>query len=124
MVQDLLDHLGWYRGLSEKMDLLIDFLDRGEVYEMTAGSYEHEHLRYQIIEYVTDESAVSELTSEATLQIILEGEEIFSIKDGDRASVVSIATVGMFIYLRGGMRFSHRQHHSGEQRVKKVIFFL
>ena len=124
MIRDLLDHLEWYVGLDPKMGSLIDFLDRGEVYEQKAGSYESGALRYQIIEYTSDERGVETTAEGPQIQIILEGEELFSIRDSGEAVLVSTNTEGMFIHLAGGEHVRLQMGSAGPRAVKKVIFFL
>lgn len=124
MIRDLLDHLEWYVGLDPRMGALIDVLDRGEVYESAAGSCESGPLRYQIIEYHTDERGVEATAEGPQVQIVLEGEELFSLSRDDEAALVGTSTEGMFIYLFGGERFRHQQSRADDRRVKKVIFFL
>ncbi len=124
MIRDLLDHLEWYVGLDPKMGALIDFLDRGVVYTQAAGFHTDGVLRYRLMEYTTDEAGEEAVAEGPQIQIILEGEELFSLRRGEEVVLVTGATVSMFLFLKGGEVYRHKQSRDGAQLVKKVIFFL
>ncbi|HPY12254.1 MAG TPA: hypothetical protein PLH14_06975 [Sphaerochaeta sp.] len=124
MIRDVLDHLEWYVGLDAKMGALVDFLDRGAVYEQAVGSYTDGILRYRIEEYTTDETGEETTAEGSELQILLEGEELFSLRRGEEVALVTTNTVSMFLYLKGGEVYRHKQSTDGSRYVKKVIFFL
>ncbi len=124
MIRDLLDHLEWYMGLDEKMGALIDFLDRGVVYEQEAGSHVDGVLRYAIVGYTTDETGAEAVAESNELQILLEGEELFSVRRGAEVALVTTNTVSMFLFLKGGDVYRYKQSTDGPRYVKKVIFFL
>ncbi len=55
---------------------------------------------------------------------LLEGEELFSLRRGEEVALVTTNTVSMFLYLKGGEVYRHKQSTDGSRYVKKVIFFL
>jgi beta-galactosidase beta subunit len=124
MIRDLLDHLEWYVGLDAKMAAVIAFLDRGTVYEQGPGTYDHGSLHYRVVEYNTDEGGEEAVAGSAELQIILEGEELFSLRRGGAVSLVTTNTEGMFLLLTGGDVYRHKQSTGDCRATRKVIFSL
>ncbi len=124
MIRDLLDHLEWYVGFDTKMAAIIAFLDRGIVYEQGPGTYAHGSLRYRVIEYNTDEGGEEAVADSAELQIILEGEELFSLRRGGEVSLVTANTEGMFLLLTGGEVYRHKQSTGDRRPTRKVVFSL
>ena len=124
MIRDVLDHLEWYVGLDAKMGALVDFLDRGIVYEQEVGVHSDGALRYRIDAYTTDEAGEEGRAESSELQILLEGEELFSLRRGEEVALVTTNTVSMFLYLKGGEVYRHKQSTDGPRFARKVTFFL
>lgn len=124
MVLDGLDFLEWYRSLHPDMQQVIDILDRGEVYEQEKGTYQVEKVDYQIQTYTTNELGTLVEAAQDQLQVVLEGEELFSLQSNESPELVSTLTTGMFVFTRRGEVYRRRQSVSGVKAVKKVVFNL
>lgn len=124
MVLDVLDCLEWYRSLHPQMQQVIDILDRSEVYDQTKGTYVVEELVYSIETYLTSAEGVVRKAKQDQLQVILEGEELFSLQVEDKPEMVFPLTTGMFVFVRSEEVYRHRQELNGIKAVKKVVFTL
>ncbi len=125
MLIDLLDNLEWYRALHPAMQTVIDILDRSLPYEDAAGQHNVDGLGYQVLAYVTDDPGSLQTATERQLHVVLEGEELFSLQDGNKQPVVvSHLTTGSFVLVAKGETYRHQQVLNGTCAVKKVIFKL
>jgi beta-galactosidase beta subunit len=124
MLVDLLDNLEWYRALHPAMQGVITIMDRGLPYDDEEGFYTVDGIPYQVMAY---ESLVKGELGQAEnnqVHILLEGEEILSLQREALVEVVTQCTTGLFVLLRKGERFRHKQNRTMQTKVKKVVFTL
>nr|WP_319775816.1 hypothetical protein [uncultured Sphaerochaeta sp.] len=124
MLVDLLDNLEWYRALHPAMQGIITIMDRSLPYDDEEGMYTVDGIPYKVMEY---ESSVAGELDQAVgnqVHILLEGEEILSLQREALVEVVTQCTTGLFVMLRKGERFRHKQNRTSQTKVRKVIFTL
>lgn len=124
MLFDLLDMLEWYRGLHPAWQTVIDILDRSLPYADEAGNHQVDGLSYQVLSYVSTDTGTAHTAEHDELHVILEGEEMCSLYQGDKAAVVVQCTTGMFILFKAGEQYRHGQQAASPTAVHKVIFRL
>ncbi|NLZ76665.1 MAG: DUF386 domain-containing protein [Spirochaetales bacterium] len=124
MLIDLLDRLEWYRDTHPLWQSVIDILDRSLPYDDPDGEHFIDTVRYQVETYRTTERGSEAVAEENRLLVLLEGEELFSLSEGEEVMLSTVFTEGLFIYLRKGERYKSRQTYSQEKIVRRVVFFL
>ncbi|NCC64273.1 MAG: hypothetical protein EOM15_06425 [Spirochaetia bacterium] len=124
MVFDVLDCLEWYRTVHPRMQQAIDILDRSSVYDQSKGTYTVDGLTYRIETYLTDAAGILLQAGEDEVQVVLEGEELFSLQLDARPELVFLLTTGMFVFVRKDEVYRCRQDIAEAKAVKKVVFSL
>ncbi|WP_319758550.1 hypothetical protein [uncultured Sphaerochaeta sp.] len=124
MLVDLLDNLEWYRALHPAMQGVITIMDRSLPYDDKAGTYTVDGISYQVMEYESSVTGALDEASGNQVHILLEGEEILSLQREALVEVVTQCTTGLFVLLRKGERFRHKQSRTMQNKVKKVVFTL
>ncbi|MGE4453970.1 MAG: YhcH/YjgK/YiaL family protein [Sphaerochaeta sp.] len=124
MLIDLLDNLEWYRALHPAMQGIITIMDRSLPYQEEPGTYTVDGISYEVMEYESSESGEIHQANETEVHILLEGEELFSLQRGSTVDVVTQCTTGLFVVLRQGESYRHKQQIHTQLRVKKVVFSL
>jgi beta-galactosidase beta subunit len=124
MLVDLLDNLEWYRTLHPAMQGIITIMDRSIPYNDEPGTYTVDGISYQVMEYESVPSGVLDQAEGNQIHILLEGEELLSLQRGASVEVVTQCTTGLFVMLRNGESFRHKQHRITQTKVRKVVFTL
>lgn len=124
MLVDLLDNFEWYLALHPAMQGIITIMDRSIPYDEVQGSYRVDGISYEVMEYESSETGEMHQANEMEVHILLEGEELFSLQRGSAVDVVTQCTTGLFVVLRQGESYRHKQQIHTQMQVKKVVFSL
>ncbi len=123
IIFDTLDNLESYQGISDKIMRVITVMDRALPYEESAGKHkcpEDDEVLYEIRDYSTTDKGQIEIPHEKeySLEIVLEGEAITSVKGED----VFVMAPGRFLLIKGEESIRRAQTRNIEKSVRSVIF--
>ncbi len=123
IIFDTLDNLELYQKVSSKFIHVITVMDRSLPYDQGLGKYkcpEDESVSYEINVYPTKDRGYVEMPweKEFSVEIILEGEAITSVGDGN----VFVMSPGRFLLICGEDGVKRGMTRNIDKSVKSVIF--
>lgn len=124
MLFDILENLEWYLCLYPSLERVIGIMDRSIPYRDEPGVYQVDGVSYEVQLYPGGSDSMIKYADHTQMHVILEGEELLSLEEGDEPSVVIMATEGRFVIFREGEHYKSSMQMANDKEVKKVIFTL